>query len=99
MPIEKLKPAGAGRRQVRSGDLLHLTRAASPQFVHPITVRVIRALSERHTYDCWLWIDAYQLGRNGDAVARRELYLMPAGAQWLTAVQTPVRRTPSGVGR
>ncbi|MDG4758009.1 hypothetical protein [Micromonospora sp. WMMD710] len=97
--MEKLKPAGASAREVRSGDLLHLTRAASPQFVRPITVWVIRALSDRHTYDGWLWIDAYQLGRNGDAVARRELYLMPAGARWLTAVPAPVRRTPVGVGR
>lgn len=71
--------------QVRSGDLLHLTRAASPQFARPITVRVIRALTDRHTYHGWLWIDAYQLGPNGDAIARRELYLMPAGAQWLAS--------------
>ncbi|MET8280325.1 hypothetical protein [Micromonospora sp. NPDC005174] len=71
--------------QVRSGDLLHLTRAASPQFARPITVRVIRALTDRHTYHGWLWIDAYQLGPNGDAVARRELYLMPAGARRLAS--------------
>jgi hypothetical protein len=71
--------------QVRSGDLLHLTRTASPQFTRPITVRVIRALTHRHTYHGWLWIDAYQLGPKGDAIARRELYLMPAGAQWLAA--------------
>ncbi|MBM0231252.1 hypothetical protein JNW91_04790 [Micromonospora sp. STR1_7] len=90
--------------QVRSGDLLHLTRTASPQFVRPITVRVIRALTDRHTYHGWLWIDAYQLGPNGDAVARRELYLMPAGAQWLTSppsrptTRRPVRRAPARVG-
>ncbi|PWR06286.1 hypothetical protein DKT68_22980 [Micromonospora acroterricola] len=81
-------------RTVRSGDLLHLTRAASPQFAQPITVRVIRALTDRHTYEGWLWIDAYQLGRNGDAVARRELYLMPAGAHWL--VSPPTRRSNRG---
>ncbi|PWR07375.1 hypothetical protein DKT68_19295 [Micromonospora acroterricola] len=89
---------------VRSGDLLHLTRTASPQFAQPITVRVIRALTDRHTYPGWLWIDAYQLGANGDAVARRELYLMPAGARRLAclptrpAVRRPLRRDPVRVG-
>ncbi|MET8118271.1 hypothetical protein [Micromonospora sp. NPDC005189] len=78
--------------QVRSGDLLRLTRTASPQFAQPITVRVIRALTDRHTYHGWLWIDAYQLGPNGDAIARRELYLMPAGARWLTSLPTPPAR-------
>ncbi|MEW1590230.1 hypothetical protein ACIA47_02805 [Micromonospora sp. NPDC051227] len=91
-------------RQVQSGDLLRLTRAASPQFARPVTVSVIRALTDRHTYHGWLWIDAYQLGPNGDAIARRELYLMPAGAQWLTSppsrptVRRPVRRGPVRVG-
>ncbi|MEO3769105.1 hypothetical protein [Micromonospora sp. B9E7] len=91
-------------RQVQSGDLLCLTRAASPQFARPITVRVIRALTDRHTYHGWLWIDAYQLGPNGDAIARRALYLMPAGAQWLTSppsrptARRPVRRAPVRVG-
>ncbi|WP_422735312.1 hypothetical protein ACN263_17075 [Micromonospora sp. WMMD729] len=70
--------------QVRSGDLLHLTRTASPQFAHPISVRVIRARTDRPTYHGWLWIDAYQLGPVGDAVVRRKLYLMPAGARRLT---------------
>lgn len=79
--------------QVRSGDLPHLTRAASPQFAHPITVRVIRVLTDRHTYHGWLWIDAYQLGPNGDAITRRELYLMPAGARCLTSPPTTRPRT------
>ncbi|MEV7328121.1 hypothetical protein [Micromonospora sp. NPDC093244] len=97
MPVEKPKPATVAVREVCCGDLLYLTSAASPQFTRPITVRVIRALSDRHTYHGWLWIDAYQLGPRGDAVARRELYLMPAGAQWLT---TPMaRRTSSGLVR
>ncbi|WP_244295993.1 hypothetical protein [Micromonospora orduensis] len=99
MPFEQSKPITTGVRQVRCGDLLYLTSAASPQFTRPMTVRVIRALSDRHTYHGWLWIDAYQLGPTGDAVARRELYLMPAGAQWLTALPAPVRRTSSGSGR
>ncbi|MCZ7419532.1 hypothetical protein O7605_08370 [Verrucosispora sp. WMMA2121] len=61
------------------GELLVLTRAASPQFVRPITVRVIRHRTDRSTYDGWTWIECYQLDARGDAVERRELFLMPAG--------------------
>ncbi|GAB3935379.1 hypothetical protein [Micromonospora vulcania] len=97
MPDEKPTPLDV--REVRSGDLLHLTRAASPQFAQPIMVRVIRALPDRHTYHGWLWIEAYQLGPNGDAIERRELFVMPAGVRWMTSASTPARRTPVGVGR
>ncbi|MGC4811508.1 hypothetical protein ACLQ29_13380 [Micromonospora sp. DT228] len=43
-------------REVKSGDVLHLTRAASVQFLRPIFVRVIR-LPDWVTYDGWLWIE------------------------------------------
>ncbi|PZF83393.1 hypothetical protein C1I93_30080 [Micromonospora endophytica] len=56
-----------------------LTREASPQFAKPITVRVIRELTDRHTYYDWTWIQVYQLDRNGDAIDRRELFVRPAG--------------------
>ncbi|MGW3612178.1 hypothetical protein ACWD6N_20205 [Micromonospora sp. NPDC005163] len=84
---------------IRSGDLLHLTRDASPQFVRAVTVRVIRVLADRHTYHGWLWIECYELAPNGDAVARRELYLMPAGVRWLTALPAPTSRRRAGVPR
>ncbi|WP_307868312.1 hypothetical protein [Micromonospora sp. C95] len=61
------------------GELLLLTRAASPQFVRPITVRVIRHRTDRSTYDGWTWIECYEIDARGDAVERRELFLMPAG--------------------
>ncbi|MDG4758411.1 hypothetical protein [Micromonospora sp. WMMD710] len=87
-------------RTIRSGDLLRLTRDASPQFVRPITVRVIRVLNDRHTYHGWLWIECYEVGRNGNAVARRELYLMPAGVCRLAAPPVPQRRgRPTGTRR
>ncbi|MEU7928607.1 hypothetical protein [Micromonospora sp. NPDC049801] len=82
--------------------MLHLTRAASVQFLHPIFVRVIRVL-DWPTYDGWLWIDAYELAPNGDAVARRSLFVMPVGLIWAGAsapaarrstTRTPVRRGP-----
>ncbi|MFC5924047.1 hypothetical protein [Micromonospora vulcania] len=62
---------------------------------------MIRALTDRHTYHGWLWIEAYQLGPDGDAVERRELFLMPAGVRWLTsppAIRRPIRRHPARVG-
>ncbi|WFE95485.1 hypothetical protein O7612_00620 [Micromonospora sp. WMMD987] len=67
--------------QIRSGEVLHLSRAASVQFIRPITVRVIRVLTDWHTYDGWVWIDAYQLNAAGDAFRRRTLFLMPAGVR------------------
>ncbi len=67
--------------QLRPGEVLHLSRTASVQFIRPITVRVIRVLADWHTYDGWVWIDAYQLNAVGDAVRRRTLFLMPAGAR------------------
>ncbi|MEW2443289.1 hypothetical protein [Micromonospora marina] len=104
MSAENVPP---GVRPIRSGDVLHLTRAASPQFVKPITVRVIR-LSDFRTpppYG-WEWIDAYELAPTGDAVARRELFVMVEGVDHLTAppavqkpiVRRPIRRTPVRAG-
>ncbi|WP_405429507.1 hypothetical protein [Micromonospora sp. NBC_00617] len=90
----------------RAGDVLHLTRAASVQFLRPIFVRVIRVL-DWPTYDGWLWIDGYELAANGDAVARRSLFVMPAGLIWSdvparaarrSTTRTPVKRGPVRVG-
>ncbi|MEU8374118.1 MULTISPECIES: hypothetical protein [unclassified Micromonospora] len=84
---------------VRSGDVLRLSRAASVQFVRPITVRVIRVLTDWHTYDGWVWVDAYVLDAAGDAVSRRTLFLQPSGAGRLKApVRTPAARTPVARG-
>ncbi|MFY1573402.1 hypothetical protein ACN26Z_00710 [Verrucosispora sp. WMMD703] len=64
---------------ISPGEVFLLSSAASPQFVRPITVRVIRHRTDRVTYDGWTWIECYQLDARGDAVERRELFLMPAG--------------------
>ncbi|MEU7573240.1 hypothetical protein [Micromonospora sp. NPDC049240] len=79
----------------RAGDLVHVTGAASPQFVNPIMFRVIRQL-EWTTYDGWVWLDGYQLDQRGDAIARRSLFVKSAGLviQQRT-VPTPGRRGPS----
>ncbi|MET8066771.1 hypothetical protein [Micromonospora sp. NPDC005211] len=76
---------------MKAGDLLHLGRTASVQFCRPITVRVIRRIEDRHTYDGWTWIEAYELNAKGDAVAKRELFVQPAGLRWLD----PVAQVPA----
>ncbi|MGC5286676.1 hypothetical protein [Micromonospora sp. DT231] len=81
---------------MKAGDLLRLDRAASVQFMIPITVRVIRKL-DWITYDGWCWIDCYQLDDKGDAIARRSLFLMPEHATYVPPPpprQTPVGRKP-----
>ncbi|MER5332683.1 hypothetical protein [Micromonospora sp. NPDC002717] len=66
-------------REITAGDVLCLTRSASPQFVRPVTVRVIRVLTDWHTYHGWCWIDVYELNARGDAVDRRSLYVRCEG--------------------
>ncbi|MFJ8206128.1 hypothetical protein [Micromonospora chalcea] len=44
---------------------------------------MIREIGDRHTYDGWTWIEAYELNTKGDAVAKRELFVQPAGLRWL----------------
>ncbi|MET8092817.1 hypothetical protein [Micromonospora sp. NPDC005220] len=80
----------------RAGDVVLLTTAASVQFRKPIVARVIRELADRYTYDGWLWLDAYELNRKGEAVARRELYVRRDGVQ---AASVPLRRRATvGIG-
>ncbi|MEV6366218.1 hypothetical protein AB0L86_04910 [Micromonospora musae] len=82
-------------RPIKVGDVLHLTRAASPQFVTPITVRVVRELTDRYPPYGWTWIDCYQLDARGDAVDKRELFVMREGLQWLVPrPAAPARRAP-----
>ncbi|WP_240639189.1 hypothetical protein [Micromonospora ureilytica] len=92
-------------REVKSGDVLHLTRAASVQFLQPIFVRVIR-LPDWVTYDGWLWIEGYELGPKGEAVVRRTLFVQKAGLIWQDpplpaarpTARRQVRRGPVRVG-
>ncbi|MEU1590489.1 hypothetical protein [Micromonospora sp. NPDC005710] len=91
----------------RSGDLIHITQAASIQFSRPFLFRLIRVLDDRITYDGWLWIEGYELDARGEAVARRELFVQPAGLRPLRRAAGPQRKGslvqiatgPSGGGR
>ncbi|MGW1057772.1 hypothetical protein [Micromonospora rubida] len=82
-------------RPIHPGDVLYLTRAASPQFVRPITVRVIREMKNQHTYHGWTWVEAYELNAAGDAVAKRELFVLREG---LRRLAVPVRQAASARG-
>ena len=63
----------------RSGDILHVTSAASPQFVaRPIMFRVIRP-HDWSTYHGWVWLDGYELNAAGDAVERRSIFVQITG--------------------
>jgi hypothetical protein len=74
----------------RSGDILHVTREASVQFVEPLLFRVIR-VHDWPTYDGWVWLDGYELNAGGDAVERRSIFVRISG---LRAVgSTPDIRT------
>ncbi|MEV1332011.1 hypothetical protein AB0J20_20825 [Micromonospora costi] len=77
----------------KSGDLVHVTRAASVQFIKPIMFRVIRVLDDwtRTTYDGWCWLDGYELDARGDAVARRSIFVQPAKLQIGHPAPTPRR--------
>jgi hypothetical protein len=91
----------------RSGDVLHVTRAASVQFLRPIMFRVIR-VHDWPTYDGWLWLDGYELNATGDAINRRSIFVQRAGLRQLCAAPEPrphtvrarrqVARTPVRVG-
>ncbi|WFE36514.1 hypothetical protein [Micromonospora sp. WMMD975] len=63
---------------LRAGDLVQVTRVASVQFSSPIMFRVIRVL-DWITYEGWTWLDGYQLDAKGEAVARRSIFVQPAG--------------------
>ncbi|MFI2666685.1 hypothetical protein [Micromonospora carbonacea] len=56
-----------------------MTTKASVQFVQPMTFRVIKVLTEFHTYHGWVWLRGYQLDDKRNAVANREIFVQPAG--------------------
>lgn len=90
--------SGWGHTPVISRGVYLLTRAASPQFSVPVSVRVIRTL-DRSTYDGWVWIEVYQLNQAGDATARRTLFVRAAGMEPVQAPAARASRPRSGVVR
>lgn len=66
----------------RAGDIVHITREASVQFLKPMMFRVIR-VHDWPTYDGWMWLDGYQLNSAGDAVERRSIFVQQAGLRMI----------------
>ncbi|WP_431885447.1 hypothetical protein [Micromonospora wenchangensis] len=92
----------------RPGDLLIVDRAASVQFTGERALRLrVVSVSDRPTYDGWVWLTGYVLDRRGEATAKREVFVRLAGLRPAATTSPPRggRRTtgspPSvtGVGR
>ena len=79
--------------ELKAGDVLHITAACSVQFAKPIMFRLIKVRHDLITYDRWIWLDGYELDAQGDAVARREIFVQRAGlrVQRRTAPAQPGR--------
>jgi hypothetical protein len=75
----------------RSGDVLHLTKAASVQFATPKLFRVIR-VHDWPTYDGWVWLDGYELNSAGDAVERRSVFVQVSGLRPIAQAPDPRSR-------
>lgn len=71
----------------QAGDIVHITREASVQFLKPMMFRVIR-IHDWPTYDGWVWLDGYQLNSAGDAVERRSIFVQQAGLKWMQGQQS-----------
>ncbi|MER5700547.1 MULTISPECIES: hypothetical protein [unclassified Micromonospora] len=76
----------------RSGDVVHVTRAASVQFLRPIMFRVIR-VHDWPTYEGWVWLDGYELNAAGDAVSQRSIFVQAAGLRQLRTAPQPQQHT------
>ncbi|MFI7432502.1 hypothetical protein [Micromonospora haikouensis] len=79
---------------MKAGDVLHLTLAASVQFIEPVMFRLIKDRDDLHTYHGWVWLDGYELNERGEAVARRELYVIREGVRVMNPPPAPQPRSP-----
>jgi hypothetical protein len=75
----------------RSGDVLHVTKAASVQFAAPMLFRVIR-VHDWPTYEGWTWLDGYELNSSGDAVERRSIFVQVSGLRQVGKAPDPRTR-------
>jgi hypothetical protein len=75
----------------RSGDVIHVTKAASVQFAAPMLFRVIR-VHDWPTYEGWIWLDGYELNASGDAVERRSIFVQVGGLRAVGKAPDPRAR-------
>jgi hypothetical protein len=83
----------------RSGDVIHVSKAASVQFAAPMVFRVIR-VHDWPTYEGWIWLDGYELNGSGDAVERRSIFVQVSGLRAMGKAPDPRARNgrQPGVG-
>jgi hypothetical protein len=82
----------------RSGDVIHVTKAASVQFAAPMLFRVIR-VHDWPTYEGWIWLDGYELNSSGDAVERRSIFVQINGLRSVGKAPDPRARNARQPGR
>ena len=75
----------------RSGDVIHVTKAASVQFATPMLFRVIR-VHDWPTYEGWIWLDGYELNGSGEAVERRSIFVQVGGLRQVGKAPDPRMR-------
>ena len=75
----------------RSGDVIHVTKAASVQFAAPMLFRVIR-VHDWPTYEGWIWLDGYELNGSGEAVERRSIFVQVGGLRQVGKAPDPRMR-------
>jgi hypothetical protein len=82
----------------RSGDVIHVTKAASVQFAAPMLFRVIR-VHDWPTYEGWVWLDGYELNSAGDAVERRSIFVQVSGLRPVGKAPDPRTRNARQPGQ
>ena len=82
----------------RSGDVIHVTKAASVQFSSPMLFRVIR-VHDWPTYEGWVWLDGYELNAAGDAVERRSIFVQVNGLRQIGTARDPRMRNARQPGQ
>ncbi|MGW0434602.1 hypothetical protein ACWDV4_18950 [Micromonospora sp. NPDC003197] len=89
MPVEQNGRTWA-RPQPRPpepGDELWISREASVQFARQRFVFRVISVDPKPTYRGWAWVTGYQLDEQGNAVAKREIFVRLAGLR--RAVRRP----------
>ncbi|MBA3488905.1 MAG: hypothetical protein H0T78_05045 [Longispora sp.] len=61
------------------GDVVRLTKSASPQFGRPITLRVTKVSDRRSSVYGWAWIEGYVLDTSGNAITKRSVFVNLSG--------------------
>jgi hypothetical protein len=79
-------PADRPPTDPRPGDELIIDGRASVQFAAGRGFRFrVTAVNQGWTYQGWVWLAGYVLAPDGEARARREIFVQRAGLRWAPA--------------